>query len=396
MVRRDRLQAPVSSRRAGAACCKDHGDRTIQPPRSRTPLAGPLGRGPHFRDQKRRSAAEILRARDVPLPLGAHPHGPCAQLYARRRRRPLHARQGLQRALPQGLGRLRPAGRERGDAEWGESAHLDLRQHRGHARAAQGDGPVARLEPRVRHLRPGILRPAAEAVRRLLSQGPRLPEEVEGQLGPGRPDGARQRAGDRRPRLALGRHRRAARAGAVVLPHHRLQRRPARRSRQARSLAGQGAPDAAQLDRQVGRHARPLSLRRRGAERLLGDRGLHHAPRHAVRRELHGDLARPPDRDCARRGRPRAEAVHRPVPPHRHQRRGNRDRREDGLRHRPVGEASVPRRPHAAGLCRQLRSDGLRHRRHLRLPGARPARLRFRQQVRPAHHPGGGAARCVR
>ncbi len=43
----------------------------------------------------------------------------------------------------------------------------------------------------------------------------------------------------------------------------------------------------------------------------------------------------------------------------------------------------------AAGLCRQLHSDGLRHRRHLRLPGARPARPGLRQQIRPRQHPGG-------
>ncbi len=40
----------------------------------------------------------------------------------------------------------------------------------------------------------------------------------------------------------------------------------------------------------------------------------------------------------------------------------------------------------AAGLCRQLRSDGLRHRRDLRLPGARPARPRLRQQIRSRQH----------
>jgi hypothetical protein len=35
----------------------------------------------------------------------------------------------------------------------------------------------------------------------------------------------------------------------------------------------------------------------------------------------------------------------------------------------------------AAGLCRQFRADGLRHRRHLRLPGRRPARPGFCPQV---------------
>ena len=41
----------------------------------------------------------------------------------------------------------------------------------------------------------------------------------------------------------------------------------------------------------------------------------------------------------------------------------------------------------------ELRADGLRHRRHLRVPGARPARSRFRQQIRAGQHPGGAAAR---
>ena len=40
----------------------------------------------------------------------------------------------------------------------------------------------------------------------------------------------------------------------------------------------------------------------------------------------------------------------------------------------------------AAGLCRELRADGIRHRRDLRLPGARPARPRFRQQIRARQH----------
>ncbi len=63
----------------------------------------------------------------------------------------------------------------------------------------------------------------------------------QGQLGPGRPDRARQRAGDRRPRLALGRAGRAARAAAVVLQDHRVLRGPAAGARPARPLAREGA-----------------------------------------------------------------------------------------------------------------------------------------------------------
>ena len=46
----------------------------------------------------------------------------------------------------------------------------------------------------------------------------------------------------------------------------------------------------------------------------------------------------------------------------------------------------------AAGLCRQFHLDGIRHRRHLRLPGARPARPRLRQQIRARQYAGGLSA----
>ena len=53
----------------------------------------------------------------------------------------------------QRLGRLRPAGRERGHADEASIRALDLREHRRHARPAQDDGPVARLVAGIRHLR---------------------------------------------------------------------------------------------------------------------------------------------------------------------------------------------------------------------------------------------------
>src|SRR5437763_1333448 len=58
------------------------------------------------------------------------------------------------------------------------------------------------------------------------------------------------------------------------------------------------------------------------------------------------------------------------------------------------GWRSVRRELEAAGLCRQFRADGIRHRRDLRLPGARPARPRLRQQVRARQHAGGVPAGC--
>ena len=104
-----------------------------------------------------------------------------------------------------------------------------------------------------------------------LARRPRRAQEVEGQLGPGRPDGARQRAGDRRARLALGRGRRAARADAMVLQDHGLFGRSAGEPRPARPLAGEGAPDAAQLDRPLGRPDDPLRRRSGDARPLAGE-----------------------------------------------------------------------------------------------------------------------------
>ena len=96
-----------------------------------------------------------------------------------------------------------------------------------------------------------------------------------------------------------------AQARAVVLPHHRLRRPPARRLRAARVLARARRDDAAQLDRPLrGRRGR-LPLRRARA-RLPR---LHHPPRHPLRRHLlrprpRAPRARAPDRRH-RRTRPR-------------------------------------------------------------------------------------------
>ncbi len=118
-----------------------------------------------------------------------------------------------------------------------------------------------RLEPRARHLRAGLLRPRAGAVPRPLRGGARLPQAERGQLGSGRHDRARQRAGDRRPRLALGRSGRAAQAQPVVPEDHRFRRGAARRPRRARPVARQGPADAGELDRQEPGTALPVRAR---------------------------------------------------------------------------------------------------------------------------------------
>ena len=214
----------------------DH--RPLQRPRRRAALAEDLGRAGDLHHPERRPAPEILRARDVPLSVGAHPHGPRAQLHHGRRGRALYARQRPQRAAPHGLGRVRHAGRERRHGAQGPPQGMDLRQHRGDEDAAQVDGAVARLEPRDRDLRSGLLQAPAAHVPRFPGRRPGRAQELEGELGPGRPDRAGERAGDRRPRLALGRAGRAARARSSGSSRSRS----IRRSCSTRSTASTAGP----------------------------------------------------------------------------------------------------------------------------------------------------------
>ena len=68
-----------------------------------------------LRGRGRPGAAEILCARNVSLSLRQAPCRACAELHDGRPRCALPAGAGVQRAAPDGLGRLRAAGRERGD-----------------------------------------------------------------------------------------------------------------------------------------------------------------------------------------------------------------------------------------------------------------------------------------
>ena len=121
-----------------------------------------------------------------------------------------------------------------------------------------------------------------------------LPETVRARTGtpargarplvPQGPDGARQRAGDRRTLRALRHPGGAPSARAVVLPDHGVRAAAARRLRAARVLAGERDHHAAELDRPLGGRGGRLPLR--GARPRLPR--LHHPSRHALR----GDLLR--------------------------------------------------------------------------------------------------------
>ena len=123
-----------------------------------------------------------------------------------------------------------------------------------------------RLVPAAAHQRPGVLPLDAVAVPEVPRARAGLPQEQPGQLVPQRPDRAGQRAGRRRHVRALRRRGHQARADPVVLQDHRL--RPAAAGRHGAAgghLARPGADRAAQLDRPL--RGRPRRLRGRGPRR---------------------------------------------------------------------------------------------------------------------------------
>ena len=125
---------------------------------------------------------------------------------------------GHERADADGLGRLRPAGRERGDEER-RAAGAAGRATTSRTMKAQMQalGPGDRLEPRDRDLRPELLQVEPVVLPEDARGGHRRAPHPGRQLGPGRPDRARQRAGHRRPRLALAaRWSRSARSRATT------------------------------------------------------------------------------------------------------------------------------------------------------------------------------------
>ena len=335
--------------------------------------------------------AYLLRAGDVPLSERPAPHGPCPQLHAGRRGGALQACARLRGAASDGVGRLRAAGGERGARARRASGSLDLQQHRDHARDPATARLLAELGPRVRHLRAALLRPPAEAVPRHDGRWARRASRELGELGPGRPDRARQRAGGGRARLALRCRGREEAAQPVVPAHHQGGAGAAGGAGRTRALAGAGAHHAGALDRSFrGRAGAVPADGSRGGHRPAG--GLHHTPGHAVRHVVPGDR---PRASVGRRGggaQRGGGGVRGRVPQPGHQRGGDRDRREARLRHRPACRASLHAGDQLPGLDRQLRADGIRHRRDLRLPVRRCPRLRVRPQVRPADPAGGGAA----
>ncbi len=267
-------------------------------------MAGAVGARAHLggvqRRRPRRAREKSYVLEMLPVPERRAAHRPPEELRARRRDRPLPPPHRPARAAPDGLRRLRAAGREQRDQD----------------RRAPARGHRPSRSPPIRHWfhrwgisidwsrelathEPSYYRWTQWIFLQLLERGLAYRKEAAVKWCPNDQtvlaneqviDGRCERCGARG---------RAAPARAVVLPHHRLRRPAARRPRRDR-LARARQGDAAQLDRpQRGRRGRlPL----RGARDRLP--GVHDAPRHAVRRDLLRDGARASRRVQARRRAP--------------------------------------------------------------------------------------------
>ena len=178
-------------------------EREIRPRRGRNRRPCPLGaaavgrprRLPRDRKCPRQpgpSEAEVLRLLDAALPQRQAAHGPCAQLHHQRHARAPLAHEGHERADADGLGRLRPAGRKRGDEEQGAARAVDLRQHRPHEGPDASHGAGDRLVARGRHLHAAVLQVEPVAVPQDAGRRHRRAPHPGRQLGSGRPDRAGQ------------------------------------------------------------------------------------------------------------------------------------------------------------------------------------------------------------
>ena len=331
-------------------------------------------------------AAEVLRARHVPLPVRRRPaRRPPRGLHRDRHHHPLEADAGLQRAAPDGLGRLRPARRalRHQDTASTRASRPQQRSPTSAARSTRSASPTtgtARSTPPIPTTQvDAVDLPAALRAR------PRLPG------GRARSTGARRA----RPGLAneeviqgscerCGTRRRAQGHAAVDAAHHRatpigcsrIWTSSTGRSRRWRCSATGSA--AARAPRSTFTTATPVAGRELAR--------LHHAARHALRRDVHGAGARAPaGRRAHHAGAARGG---RGVPGRRRARKSDLERTDlakektgvftGAYAINPVNGEQIP--IWIADYVLASYGTGA----IMAVPGARRARLRVREEVRPA------------
>ena len=238
------------------------------------------------------SKPKYLRARDAALPERHAAHRPRPQLRDRRRAGALQVDARLQRAAPDGLGRLRPAGRERRDQEQPASARVDAAEHRGDEAPAPAHGLQLRLgSAKSPPASPSITAGTSGSSCKMLERGLAYRKKA---LVNWCPECATVLANEQVVDGCCWRHETTPVEQRALeqwfLQDHRLCRRTAART--STKLEG-GWPervlhDAAQLDRpQRGRRGR-FHARRHGRD----DPRLHHARGHHLRRHLRDPGAR--------------------------------------------------------------------------------------------------------
>ena len=122
------------------------------------------------------------------------------------------------------LGQLWPARRAGRDQARRQSARLDRRKHRAHARAIAAPGHQLRLVARDCRAPARLLQMGPVVFPEDAGARPGLQENLRGQLVSERKDGSVQRAIVGRHLLALRHGCREARPGTMVPAHHRLRR----------------------------------------------------------------------------------------------------------------------------------------------------------------------------
>src|SRR5439155_18020343 len=200
---------------------KVYAGNPVRPPPNRTEVARTLERRGALPCRSPFRRAQVLRGRDAPLSQRQASHGPRAQLFDRRRPGVILVEALVQRAAPDGLGCLRPAGGECRHRAWPSSTRVDVVQHRRDERANAPHGIRLRLAARNLELRAGIL--PVEPVVLLENARARAGVSQAGaaQLVPGMRYCSGERAGGGRVLLAPRNDTSgAARARAVVLENY--------------------------------------------------------------------------------------------------------------------------------------------------------------------------------